>query len=189
MTFSLSASHILRITIRPMRTLVGRVGAALVSSLIAGLIGVSTGCAGLGGEPAAKPIREVVQVVCNGSVDHPRVPRDALATPYGPTCASIAGSNCRVWARHLGAPIGEVRELRFRVAASFCAYTRTFLGKHPRGYQWSFYGHPAQTLPAARRPAGEVPGLRERSAMHPETVKARRLGRLKGTSRETPIQP
>ncbi len=80
------------------------------------------------------PVRQIVRVLCGPGTPVPRVPADSLATAYGLTCARFSGSRCEVWAKRLSQPPYITRQLHYRVAASFCAYTRTFLAKHPKGY-------------------------------------------------------
>jgi hypothetical protein len=75
-----------------------------------------------------------VRVLCGRGTPVPRVPADSLATAYGLTCARFSGSRCEVWAKRLSHPPYITRQLHYRVAASFCAYARTFLAKHPKGY-------------------------------------------------------
>jgi hypothetical protein len=80
------------------------------------------------------PVRQIVRVLCGRGTPVPKVPADSLATAYGLTCARFSGSRCEVWAKRLSHPPYITRQLHYRVAASFCAYARTFLVKHPKGY-------------------------------------------------------
>ncbi len=88
--------------------------------------------------PSPKPAPQVTRVLCGGTASSPRVPHDALAGGSGSgsylICAQVSGRSCRVWTRLIGAPAADVRQRHYQVRASFCAYTRRFLSRDPRGY-------------------------------------------------------
>jgi len=79
-------------------------------------------------------VSEIVRVICRPGATPPVLSRDFIATPYGPTCATLFHGRCTVWAKRLSHPPFITRRLHYRVAASFCAYARRFLAKHPKGY-------------------------------------------------------
>lgn len=88
--------------------------------------------------PSPKPAPLVTRVLCGGTARSPRVPHEALAGGSGSgsyrICAQVSGRSCRVWTRLIGAAPADVRERHLQLRKNFCAYTRRFLSRDPRGY-------------------------------------------------------